>query len=920
MIYGDVTMEVWWNMEMVQEGTSPIWFGMLDENMKAKFLYGIFVRKRAVNVTHTMTDMMGTVTNVTKIDYVADLEIGHTSARGALSKSGHYNLTWPLEKGPLNLTKTYYTGLMVRCWHHIAAVRNLKARTWTLYINGSYYGHFSYGNVTDVPSLKMTQIKYGKVRYKARLYAFFEEYDPTEYWKVEDWLAQYKGREEELFTYLYNLYPAAARSLANANHTNGTMPQAPYPDNFLPQDKTFENGIHGDNRNPNSRPIDLNAAGTEPRTRDSPFPCDPRIHGVDVCMLPWGSIGHHTVPQITVGRGALKHETHKGMIEELRIWKSVRTEAELQVNMDIELGGTEPGLLAYFNFNEGKGNMAYDTGTKGTRPENNNHNLHLLGYPADMWRYDPLVPSFTDSAKYCPHCSILYTIQPETVAPPDQRFEQKYTEFKIEPSYGPILGGTLITIHGRGFMDSDRLWSRWQGIAPLQGGQGQGAGFIKPEFIDSNRVRLVTPAHSLLGPVDIFFTNDGEYFNLQPIQFNYTKTKAIIHRMSVAPVEGAGHRATYCEIRTPMSGGTTITVHGENFMQTEVSKLCYFRLGELPMMPCEKYVDENHVLIKTPPLHSQFYGDEDFVDVDGQNTHPHDAAVAPRTYYREAPYPMQEMRANSKSKNTNSMDPRYPIWGQGKPFDCSRDKPGTTCYRPVFTIRLTMDGGRNWAYLPQYTTTIEDNTGTLRNRTHCIFYSDLIVGPHGDDDMGDGTLTRPFKSLMKAAEWAHAENDRILVFTGAYKTSELQQVMMLPKRLTIYQEEPLRTDQSFYGKPMHRMCKCKDQGEDLRGKTLCSCEHGNGLSFFQQGQLDSQLRDYDEMAHSARDISMGTADLGAYMIANGGHGDSSFIGQSRTDFPDSLAHGDFLGAVDPDADVEEGMTTGFEGFSGDRRL
>lgn len=395
-----------------------------------------------------------------------------------------------------------------------------------------------------------------------------------------------------------------------------------------------------------------------------------------------------------------------------------------------------------------------------------------------------------------------------------------------------------------------------------------------------------------------------------------------------------------------MSGGTTVTIHGENFMQMDHSKLCYFRLGELPMMPCEKFVDENTILIKTPPLHSKFNGDEDFVDIDGHETNPHDAFVAPRTYYRPSPYPMHEMRANSKSpgtgeeevteaervnaakqaKNINQMDPRYPVWGQGAPFDCSRNKPGTICRRPVFTIRITVDGGRNWAYLPQYETMIENNTGTLLNRTNCILYSDLIVGPHGDDDVGDGTFTRPFKTLLKAAEWAHADNDRILVFTGAYKTNEIQQVMMLPKRLTIYQEEPLRTDQVHYGKPMHTMCKCHDRHQDRgittqgREKTLCTCEQGNGLSFFQQSQLDSQTTDYDQMARRTQDISMASASFGGYMVANGGHGDASLVGQARTDFPDSMAHSDYLGAVDSDADVEEGMTSGFQGFSGDRRI
>lgn len=45
-----------------------------------------------------------------------------------------------------------------------------------------------------------------------------------------------------------------------------------------------------------------------------------------------------------------------GRIDEFRVWNTARTQTEIQANKDIELVGTETGLTAYYNFNEGVAN------------------------------------------------------------------------------------------------------------------------------------------------------------------------------------------------------------------------------------------------------------------------------------------------------------------------------------------------------------------------------------------------------------------------------------------------------------------------------------------------------------------------------------------------------------------------------------
>ncbi|RKY56277.1 MAG: hypothetical protein DRP93_01715, partial [Candidatus Neomarinimicrobiota bacterium] len=49
-----------------------------------------------------------------------------------------------------------------------------------------------------------------------------------------------------------------------------------------------------------------------------------------------------------------------GKIDEIRIWNIVRTQTQIQNNMDNELNGNEPGLLAYYKMDEGSGTSLTD--------------------------------------------------------------------------------------------------------------------------------------------------------------------------------------------------------------------------------------------------------------------------------------------------------------------------------------------------------------------------------------------------------------------------------------------------------------------------------------------------------------------------------------------------------------------------------
>ena len=63
-----------------------------------------------------------------------------------------------------------------------------------------------------------------------------------------------------------------------------------------------------------------------------------------------------------------------GTIDEIRIWNVVRTETEIQADMYREIPGNEPGLVGYWRFNEGSGNITLDQ-------TSNNNDGSLQGGP-----------------------------------------------------------------------------------------------------------------------------------------------------------------------------------------------------------------------------------------------------------------------------------------------------------------------------------------------------------------------------------------------------------------------------------------------------------------------------------------------------------------------------------------------------------
>lgn len=67
-----------------------------------------------------------------------------------------------------------------------------------------------------------------------------------------------------------------------------------------------------------------------------------------------GATGTRTAPSnIRIGSLQTGIQYFKGKMDDVRIWNTTRTQAQIQANMNIELLGTESSLVAYYQFNQG---------------------------------------------------------------------------------------------------------------------------------------------------------------------------------------------------------------------------------------------------------------------------------------------------------------------------------------------------------------------------------------------------------------------------------------------------------------------------------------------------------------------------------------------------------------------------------------
>ncbi|MEZ5287544.1 MAG: LamG-like jellyroll fold domain-containing protein, partial [Vicinamibacterales bacterium] len=95
---------------------------------------------------------------------------------------------------------------------------------------------------------------------------------------------------------------------------------------------------------------------------------------------------------LQLGRESLNYKQYDGGLDEVRIWRALRSAGQIQAQMMVELAGSEPGLTAYWNFNAGTGTIAAD----GTA---NGHDATLVDGPAWM-PGGPITPTVDQPAAF----------------------------------------------------------------------------------------------------------------------------------------------------------------------------------------------------------------------------------------------------------------------------------------------------------------------------------------------------------------------------------------------------------------------------------------------------------------------------------------------------------------------------------------
>ncbi len=102
------------------------------------------------------------------------------------------------------------------------------------------------------------------------------------------------------------------------------------------------------------------------------------INGIEV-PVSYDGTGGTTMVHDPAGRQIVGYQQSyvpgvymEGEIDELRIWRTARTEEEIRANMCRKLSGTEPGLESYWRFDEGAGTAVADL-------SGNDHNGNFVG-------------------------------------------------------------------------------------------------------------------------------------------------------------------------------------------------------------------------------------------------------------------------------------------------------------------------------------------------------------------------------------------------------------------------------------------------------------------------------------------------------------------------------------------------------------
>ena len=90
------------------------------------------------------------------------------------------------------------------------------------------------------------------------------------------------------------------------------------------------------------------------------------VNGASVGQSPHGTGGPTSaIEDLVLGMRATGGIFFTGALDEVRVWDVVRTAAEIQQSYNMSLAGSEPGLVGYYRFDEGGGDVILDSSSAG---------------------------------------------------------------------------------------------------------------------------------------------------------------------------------------------------------------------------------------------------------------------------------------------------------------------------------------------------------------------------------------------------------------------------------------------------------------------------------------------------------------------------------------------------------------------------
>ena len=138
------------------------------------------------------------------------------------------------------------------------------------------------------------------------------------------------------------------------------------------------------------------------------------VDGVVAAFLPWtGTAGATTSSaSLQLGRYWTVNNGLLGQMDEVQIWNATRTTEQIQADMRRQLFGNEPGLVAYWRFDEGSGTTAFDASG------NANNSASLVNgpvwLPSDIVPFAPTVATLPVSSSTLSGAALNGSVNPNT--------------------------------------------------------------------------------------------------------------------------------------------------------------------------------------------------------------------------------------------------------------------------------------------------------------------------------------------------------------------------------------------------------------------------------------------------------------------------------------------------------------------------